>query len=190
MTLMILFLLVMLTAPAVSKGEQFPVPEEWERADLMTARLSPTAFGSLPGALQAELQRRGCTVPQAFTGGPPHNVIQGRFLNASQLDWVVLCSRNRRSSILVFWGGSPTTVSELAERPDRDYLQMTGHGTIGFSRALGVATPQYIREHHENFGGPKPPPLDHDGIDDIFVEKGSAVWYRHGNQWLQLTGAD
>lgn len=81
-------------------------------------------------------------------------------------------------------------MSELAERADQDFLQVTGPGTIGFSRVLGVATPRSIREHRQRYGGPKPPSLDHDGINDMFVEKASLVWYWHRNQWLQLAGAD
>ena len=80
---------------------------------------------------------------------------------------------------------------ELARQPDRNYLQNVGPGgVIGFSRALGVADPKFIREHHEWYGGPEPPPLDHDGINDMFVGKASVVWYRHAGRWLQLTGAD
>jgi hypothetical protein len=29
-----------------------------------------------------------------------------------------------------------------------------------------------------------------DGINNIFVEKGSLVWYWDGGRWLKLTGAD
>jgi len=32
--------------------------------------------------------------------------------------------------------------------------------------------------------------LDHDGINDTFVEHASVVWYWYGRRWLQLTGAD
>jgi len=190
MTLMTLFWTLVVAAQALPVGEQLPRPEEWVRADLATVRLRPAAFRSLPRDLQADLQRRGCTVPQAFTGGPPHNVIRGRFLKATGFDWAALCSRHRRSSIIVFWGGSARAVSELAERPDQDFLQVTGPGTIGFSRALGVATPRFIREHNEQYRGRNVPKPDHDGINDIFVEKASVVWYRHRGLWLRLSGAD
>jgi hypothetical protein len=83
------------------------------------------------------------------------------------------------------------SVLELARQPDRDRLQNVGPvGVIGFSRELGVADPKFIQEHHELYGGPKPPPLDHDGINDMFVGKASVVWYRYQGRWLQLTGAD
>ena len=62
--------------------------------------------------------------------------------------------------------------------------------TVGYSRAVDVATPADIEGHYARWGGPKPPPLDHDGIEDVFVEKGSRVWYWYGGHWLKLTGSD
>lgn len=184
------WLAVFLMLSQVPSARQSPVPEDWARADQATVRLQPAAFPDIPLAVREELQRRGCTIPQAFTGGRPHNAVSGRFISARETNWAVLCSRQRASSILVFRPGSPTAVIELARLPDANFLQVTGPGSIGYSRAVGVASPQYIREHHEQYGGPQPPPLDHDGINDIFVEKASIVWYWYGGRWLQLTGAD
>jgi hypothetical protein len=90
----------------------------------------------------------------------------------------------------VFWDGSPSAAEELASTPDANYLQATGVGSIGFSRAIDVATPANIRRMHEAFGGPMPPRLDHDGIADAFIEKASIVLYWHEGRWLRLTGMD
>jgi hypothetical protein len=117
-------------------------------------------------------------------------VIRGRFTSATQTDWAVLCSIKRRSSILVFRNGSTTAVAELAAAPDFDSLQMIGDGAIGYSRALGVADADFIRVHYQRYGGPNPPPLDHDGIDDVFIEKGSVVRYWYRGRWLELTGSN
>ena len=95
------------------------------------------------------------------------------------------------SAILVFRGGTTAAVSELASRPDSDFLQaVAAGGVVGFTRAVGIADPKYIQEHHQRYGGPTPPRLDHDGINDIFVGKASVVWYWSGGAWLQLQGAD
>ncbi|MPZ17455.1 MAG: hypothetical protein GEV06_06040 [Luteitalea sp.] len=154
-------------------------------------RLPPSTFTDLPAKVQAELQQRGCTVPQTFGGGRPHNVISGRFTTSEQLDFAVLCSVNRSSSILVFRGGSAREVAEIAPIPDAGYLQVVNPGEIGFSRAISTVDAEYIREHHEQYGGPEPPSvLDHDGIDDAFAEKASVVWYWHDGRWLRLTGSD
>ena len=167
-----------------------PLRDRWDSADAATVRLPPTAFPQLPLAVRSDLERRQCTVPQAYDDTTPANVVSGAFRRAGETDWAVLCSRNDTSRILVYWGGPPGSPDSLASEPDRSQLQ-GGVGTgIGYSRALGVASPAYIRKHYEWYGGSTPPPLDHEGINDIFVEKASVVWYWYNGHWLSLTGAD
>jgi len=153
-------------------------------------RLSPNAFGDLPAPVKGELKRRGCTIPQVYFPQNPSNVVKGHFTTPSQIDIAALCSVEGVSSILVFRNGSPSDVSELASAPDLNFLQEVGDGKIGYSRGLGVADSGYIQQHFEALGGPKPPPVNHEGINDIFVEKASRVWYWYDGNWLELTGAD
>jgi hypothetical protein len=167
------------------------VRQNWEQADAATVRLRPTAFASLPSRVRQELERRGCTVPQSYSESAPHNVIRGRFTSGGHTDIAVLCSKERASSILVFRGGSTANVAELARKPDVHFVQVAAaSGAVGYARALGTAEPKEIQEHHQRYGGPAPPPLDHDGIEDIFVGKASVVWYWSGGRWRQLQGAD
>ena len=182
------FCLSLALLAGTSSGQRtFP---EFDRADEETVRLLPGAFDDLSSSVQEELKRRGCTIPQVYPGVERGNIVRGRFTAPDQIDTAVLCSRERVSSILIFQGESTTVIAELASAPDRNYLQGVGGGVIGFSRALGVANSQYIQEHYETFGGLEPPPLDHDGVNDVFIEKASVVWYWYEGQWLQLTGAD
>src|SRR5689334_18492660 len=74
-----------------------------EAADRQVVRLSPAAFPELPKNLRAELQRRGCKIPQLPMVRGRQNVIKGQFAKPGQTDWAVLCSIERVSSILVFW---------------------------------------------------------------------------------------
>ncbi len=174
----------------LSRGGPLPA-QDWERADATVVRLKPAAFSELSAEVRQDIERRGCVVPQTFSTKAPHNVVRGRFTSAAQVDIAVLCSKERLSSILVFRAGSTAAVAELAKRPDANFLQVVASGgVVGFSRALRVANSKYIQEHYERYGGPKPPPLDHDGINDIFIEKASVVWYWYGGRWLQLQGAD
>jgi len=167
------------------------VHQDWNRANAATIRLDPFAIQDLPGSIQRDLVRRGCTVPQTYARKSPHNVIRGRFTSSSRQDVAVLCSKAQVSRILVFRGGATSSVVELASRPDSTYLQTIGDGEIGFSRFLGVADAEYILEHYRRYGGTPPPtPLDHDGLTDAFIEKGSVVWYFYKGRWLQLTGSD
>lgn len=188
-------------AIGITQGQDKLTTAEFERADEETVRLAPDAFDNLPAEIQDELTVRGCTVPQSFFAEypqvsedvEPDNVVRGNFTQAGQTDIAVLCSRKRVSSILVFRGGSALEVDELASEPDARYLQGIGNDRIGFSRLLGVAPPEYIRscyEALEEHGAPEPPPLDHEGIEDYFVEKASTIWYWYGGKWLSLAGAD
>ena len=51
------------------------------------------------------------------------NVIKGEFAKPGQIDWAVLCSIGRVSSILVFWSGSETNPAEIEKTKDMDRLQ-------------------------------------------------------------------
>jgi hypothetical protein len=52
------------------------------------------------------------------------------------------------------------------------------------------ARPEYLRGQPRRHGGALLPAVTHDGIEDLFVETGSSVWYWHDGQWFRLTGAD
>ena len=165
--------------------------DKWQSADEATIRLKPAVFSQLPKSIILYLQKRGCTVPQIFGESKPHNVIRGQFAKAGQIDWAVLCSRNRHSAILVFWSGSTKSVAEIAGADDRDYLQtLSEGGAAGFSRAIEVVDKDYILEHYRAYGGKKPPQIRHQGINDAFVEKASSVHYFYRKRWLELHGAD
>jgi hypothetical protein len=161
-----------------------------EKADREIVRLSPTAFPKLPKNLLMELQRRGCTIPQPPMAASRQNVIEGEFAKPGQTDWAVLCSVRGGSSVLIFWNGSPTRSAEIARMRDIDRLQSWGNGRMVYSRAITPVDGAYITEHYTAYGGPKPPPMDHQGIDDAFVGKASEVLYLYRGTWLRLTGAD
>jgi len=157
-------------------------------------RLSPKAFPELPANLRAELDRRGCTIPQV----PPQvrmidgwqNVIRDEFSKAGQTDWAVLCSIGRISSILIFWNGSVLRPADIEKTADLDHLQGWGRDKIVYDRAITPVGKRYIMQHYKAYGGEKPPPLDHQGIDDASVGKASGVLYLYRGKWLHLSGAD
>ena len=152
-------------------------------------RLRPSAFTTLAEPIQQDLAQRGCLVPQTFPDSLPHNVVRGQFTSREQVDIAVLCLRDTTSVILVYRAGLADSVVEVAPRTHvRAELSTTGSFT--FSRAIGVADSAFIWSRFEAYGGPRPPTLDHHGINDIFPGKGSVVWYWHRGRWLQLQGSD
>lgn len=162
----------------------------WDAADRQIVRLKPTAFPELPPNIIAALQRRGCTIPQVPMIDGRQNVIKGEFAKPGQADWAVLCSVGRVSSILVFWNASETTPTEIATRKDIDRLQGWAGDKIVYSSAITPVGKEYILEHYKAYGGEKPPPIDHQGINDIDFGKASEVLYFYRGKWLHLTGAD
>jgi len=161
-------------------------------ADAEIKRLSPSAFPQLPPSIRQTLERRGCRIPQLWEGwlSKRHNVIRGAFIRKNRIDWAVLCSIGGRSTILVFPRGATKPAVELAPQDDADFVQGVGDGKTGFSRGIGVAGRKHILDYYEAYGGPKPPPLDHQGINDAFAGKASVVRYFYRGEWLELQGAD
>ena len=151
-----------------------------------TNNLPPRQFKVLPEPIIQALEAKGCLIPQIDGRDQQVNVINGLFRSegraAGQKDWAVLCSRNKRSSILVFWNGSPKSVSEIA-----------GLDETGCTRQIRVVGREYILVRYENYkesGAPAPPPIMHQGIEDSYCEKGSVIKYWYRGKWLDLQGAD
>ena len=163
--------------------------ERFERADRETVRLHPADFVGVPEPVKATLSRLRCQIPQPWGAAKPSNLIRGEFMEAGRTQWAALCSRDRSSAIIVI-AENGRVQAELKSRPDRFFLQGIGNGQIGYSRGLYSVGSDYILDHYQAYGGPKPPPIEHQGINDAFLEKASVVHYFHEGKWLQLTGAD
>jgi hypothetical protein len=138
----------------------------------------PSAFRELDINLRSELDRRGCTIPVNLPVSS--NVLRGQFAKPGQFDWAVLCSSKHVTRLLVFWDGSPQNPTELSVFPNRNGV------SEWYIRPVGK---DFIEQHYRAYGGPKPPPIDHDGIESG-GEHVSTVFYRYRGKWLQLQGAD
>jgi hypothetical protein len=170
-----------------------PSPEEQEQrlAALRPGvrRLRVEDFPELPPTVAAVLRKRGCTIPQPGKDDR-RNVIQGEFFEAGRSGWAVLCSARGKSSVLVFRDGEDAGPEEIAQSEDDAYLVDTGQGWTSYSREITAADRKFILRHYRAYGGPEPPPIDHHGVDDSFLEKASITWYRYRGKWMQLQGAD
>ena len=90
----------------------------------------------------------------------------------------------------MFFNGAEENVHEIARMEDRTYLQGISADQIGFSRGIRPVGKDFVMRHYRAYGGGTPPTIDHQGIDDAFIEKASVTWYYDGGKWLRLTGAD
>lgn len=153
--------------------------------------LPPSAFPDLNTDVRGYLEAQRCRVPQTFVSRKPHNVIRGRFFSAGEMDTAVICARGETERTLVFRGDSPARLVVFSKERHLGPFQGIGsQATPGYSHYIGVATRTLIFNLHGAFGGPKPPPIDHDGISDGFAEKASIIMYWYRGTWIQLQGAD
>jgi len=163
--------------------------------------LSPSAFPQVPQVIRRALESRGCVIPQfRFPHNPNrvHNVIRGSFARRGQVDWAVLCSRQGRSSIMIFWGGPvrcPPMLFHVAvpdpQRPGSVRIVQSAE-TRGTLQIIRVGR-DYILERNRRYGpiDPLPPVIDHHGIDIWNPgSTASVVSYCYKGRWLRLMGAD
>lgn len=145
-------------------------------------RLAVEAFPYLPRAVAGVLRARNCGVPQPSPEGAPRNVIRGEFFAKGEAGWAVLCSVNDSTALLAFRNDRDPNPDTVASSEDGNQ--------VGYSREITAAGRDFIVRHYRAYGGPEPPPIDHHGIDDAFLEKASITWYFYQGKWLRLQGAD
>jgi len=150
--------------------------------------INPDRVKGLPVNIVLELKKLNCQIPQGIYDHT--NAIEGEFAIKGQKDWAVLCSANGKSNIYIFWGGSNKCANVIAEESDEHYLYKQPNGGWEYYRGLGKVDKKFIIKHYEAYGGPKPPPITHDAIDDIWLEKASVVHYCNEGKWVKLKGAD
>jgi hypothetical protein len=164
--------------------------DDWVReAEKLVRRLGVEAFPELPEIVADTLVQRGCRIPQGRHEAERANVVRGEFFAKGQRAWAVLCSAGGYSSILLFRSDTDSTPDELAKAEDKNYFQNEGTGYF-YSREIRPVGRDFVVGHYRAYGGPKPPPIDHQGIDDAFLEKASVTHYWHDGKWLRLQGAD
>lgn len=165
--------------------------DKWQRGENMIVRLAPKNFSQLPTRIITDLEKRNCTIPQAYHDPKPHNVLRGEFARRGQFDWAILCSQEGVSRILVYWNSSTRRVAEFAQGEDKVYMQTVDHdGRVGFSRGIFAVDPKYILDKNPQYRRRKTPMITHQGLSDAYIEKASTVLYFWRGRWLTLYGSD
>jgi hypothetical protein len=153
-------------------------------------RLPPEAFPELPATIAGVLRARKCSVPQPNAVGKARNVVRGEFFARGEIGWAVFCSVNGSTTLLAFRNDSDTKPDQVTTREDLPFAVELEDGSAVYSFDIGAIDRDSIMNHYGAYGGPKPPPIDHQGIDVGILDKASVTWYFHQGKWLQLTGAD
>ena len=153
-------------------------------------RLPVSSFPQLPVAVQAELNRRGCLIPQTYEAHAPENVIEGSLARRGSKDWAVLCSEHGAVSLLVFFEGAAAQPYVLAAVPEVERLEAHGEdGTLGFDWGIDAATPEEVREAQVGIRN-RPALRDHDAVAETVIDQWTVYYYFDGKNWRPLETRD
>ena len=148
--------------------------------------LPVSSFPALPRAVQDELNKRGCTIPQTYEAHRPENVVHGNFEGRGATDWAVLCATHSAATLLVFFDGSTQPPAVLASAPETERLQAhDSSGVLGFNWGIDPATPQQVAGAQTGLF-PRPPILDHDAVADTIVEHRTVYHFYSKSTWTQV----
>jgi hypothetical protein len=145
--------------------------------------LPPASFPSLPATIASQLQQKNCLVPQTYEARRPENVIHGAFEEQGSDDWAVLCSINGATTLYVFFKSKPAEPIVLRHQRDAEWLGSEVIGEYGSAWGISTLKPSQIRAAKLGRGMGV---IDHDGIEDAFVERSSSIHYFRNGEWATL----
>jgi hypothetical protein len=148
--------------------------------------LPVSSFPSLPGEFAAQLNRRGCLIPQSYEAHRPENVIHASLERPGSSDWAVLCSESGTVSLLVYFSSAPTSLLVLSAAPETERLQAHDpSGVLGFNWGIDPASPEQIRTAQIGLLQ-RPAPVDHDALADSLVDRRTIYHFYVKNAWVVL----
>jgi hypothetical protein len=148
--------------------------------------LPVSSFPSLPEELAAQLNRRGCLIPQTYEARRPENVIHASLERAGSSDWAVLCSERGTVSLLVYFSSAPAELLVLASAPETTRLQVHDpSGVLGFNWGIDPVSPEQVRTAQTPLKH-RPARLDHDALADSVVEGRTVYHFYFKSAWTLL----
>ncbi len=131
-------------------------------------------------------------MPQPYAERARANVIRGAFTAANVSEWAIVCSVRDTSQILIYrlsTGGDAGVVDSLQHSADLSWVQGVGNGRWGFSRMLKTLPLTLIRRWRRDVDGHAiPQPIDHDAIEQLFLDKAGEAYYLAGGRvYRQIT---
>ncbi len=178
--------------PSDTTAQGFPTESallRWVR------RYPPDSFPELSRPVRDSLVSRGCQVP---TPGYRTNVITGAFTAKGAVEWAVVCSVHDTSQILVMNAANGVVVDSLRRSADSNWIQSDVGKRWLFSRAIALVPMSTLNivpadttdEDVVYFGAVLPKPIDHDGIDQAFLDKASTMFYFAQGKWFEVGTSD
>ena len=152
----------------------------------LVRHLPVSSFPGLPEDLAAQLNRRGCLIPQTYEAHRPENVVHASLERAGSSDWAVLCSERGTVSLLVYFSSAPAKLLVLAAAPETERLQSHDpSGVLGFNWGIDPASPEQVHQAQSGLEH-RPALLDHDALADSLVDHKTVYHFYLKNAWTVL----
>lgn len=149
-------------------------------------RLLPVAsFPALPAVVTTQLEERKCMVPQTYEARAPENVVHASLERKGSSDWAVLCSVNGATTLYVFFQSQPGSPVALRQQRDTEWLGSEALGAYGSAWGIARRSSSQIRQTKSR-SAQNLAAVDHDGIEDAFIEKSSTTHYFQDGSWITL----
>jgi hypothetical protein len=198
--LMVLAVVACCDSPLTAQGPELQAIDAFSTSGQVTVNgqarpyrvehLPPSSFPALPTAVVAELNRRGCVIPQTYEAHGPENVIHGSFHGAGTTDWAVLCSVHGTVSLLAFFDGAAESPEVLATAAETSRLELNnGSGKLEFDWGIDVATPELVHEAQTGMRR-RPAKLTHDAVADSVIDGPTVYHFYSGNTWTTVETSD
>jgi hypothetical protein len=168
--------------PAAQFNEAGHVTTDGRSVPFLIRRLPVSSFPQLPAEIAAELNARGCLIPQTYEAHRPENVIHASLERAGSSDWAVLCAVHGDVKLLVLFGSNPVRAILVASAIETTRLQAHGASDVlGFDWGIDPATPEQVEEA---VPGGVSFALDHDAISDSVIEHQTLYHYFAKGRWI------
>ena len=105
--------------------------------------LPVSSFPDLPPAIQAQLDHRGCLIPQSYEARQPENVVHASLERRGSSDWAVLCSAQGTSPFSSFSAAAQASLSHSLRRLKPSDSNRTDHPES--SASTGLSIPHCLR---------------------------------------------
>ena len=158
--------------------------------------IPPDSFPELPAPVRATLVGRKCQIPVPWATRA--NAITGAFTARDAVEWAVACSVRDTSQILVLTAATGAVVDSLSRSADATWIQRNGGKRWLFSRLisqvpmskLAFVPPDTTNENIVYYGAFLPKPSDHDGIEEVFLDKAGETFYFARGKWISGGSSD
>lgn len=142
--------------------------------------LPPASFPALPSPVAGVLNSHRCLIPQTYEAHQPENVIRGSFEKQGSDDWALLCSVDGATTLYVFFQSRLGEPIVLRRQRDSQWLGAETVGAYGSAWGIAVRHPSQFPRIKAAHG------IDHDGIDDSYVEKSTSIHYFQNGNWISI----